>query len=177
MRAVALCIALSSLSCLITEAPGDPPATDPRAPVILDDQAQPPITNVITRIDTNTTLDIPVDADPRTALKWNLVVDFDPQTGGNFALQDQDLAADTTTLQSPRHIIVPLFANVDDSHCHTLTVLVAQSFEVKSPWTPKPPGGAMIVWFYRPNGNDGTCPTFDPDAGKYDAISTDAGTD
>jgi hypothetical protein len=179
MRSLGVLPALVSLSCLITELPGDPPVTTASRPVILHDQAQPPITRVITRIE-GTRLEVPVEADPRLVLRWELFVDFDPQTNPIPVVSpdEQPLEPDTITLKPTRTIVQPLEGlNIDRSRCHQLTLIVAFDFDRKSQWTPKPPGGDMIVWFYRPNGNEAACPQ--PDAGTFPDVMVppDAGAE
>lgn len=162
-------------ACFLTEPLGDAPTTTPRAPIILHYAAQPSIANVITRAE-GTTLIIPVDADPNVKFKFNIFVDFDPQNNAVPALPEQEVAA-SPTHQNPRTIPpIDLGTLVDPSRCHQIMVVVALEFDPRSPSSPRAPGGDSIVWWYRPNGNEGACPGVDAGAFK-DVTAPDVGSE
>lgn len=177
MRELAcLAVALSLLGgCLLTDPPGDRPAASTRRPAIVHEALDPPVSQVLTAVTRETTLRITVEAEPEVQLVWRMFVDFNPQLSG-AAVSEGTIPADPKNLAPTRVVDVPIYGFFDDTQCHTLEVIVAQSFSTKSAWTPNSPGGDSAVWFFRPGDPAGACPGLD--AGSFaDAAAFDAGAE
>lgn len=160
--------------CLVPDPPGDLPARASRPPRILRDDAKPPPSIVMGRLESAATLVVPVEVlDTQAKLVWRLFVDFDPELSGAAVLDgvvDADQAQSTV-----RTVAVQISGLVDPGACHNFRLVVAFDFQARSPWTPASPGGDSADWFYRPGGQVAACPGYD--AGTFPDASADAGAD
>lgn len=167
-------MACVAAGCLVPDPPGDLPAGAAWPPRILRDDAKPPPSLVIGRIESTSSLVVPVEVlDTQAKLVWRLFVDFDPELGGAAVLDgvvDADQDKNLT-----RTVAVQISGLVDTNACHTFRLVVAFDFQARSPWTPASPGGDSADWFYRPGGQPAACPGYD--AGTFPDASADAGAD
>lgn len=168
----AVTVALAAASCLVTDPPGDLPAVPLRAPRILAASVVPPLLAPIASLDPNSSLVIPIEADPDERLEVRWFVDFDatlnPQPAEVIVVEPQAGA------ESEVRIVTIAIGGIDGTRCHSIMVLAAYGFAGASPYTPRPPElYDQAVWFYRPGGSNAACPTYD--AGPFPEASVDSG--
>jgi hypothetical protein len=156
--------AACGVACVLVEPPGEPLPPLEHRPLILHMSLAPPEGRILESWPDQLT--VPVEMlDPTASFQWHAFIDYDPSDPPNdygFGRQDPNPLTDDGGV---REVYVPLHAPVDLTACHTIEVLVANTFD--DPHSPDPLGGDDAVWFYAPSGSLDGCPFYD--AGPIDA--------
>lgn len=165
-------------ACVLADPPPLVQIPPPTRPVILHDSVSPPLDQKLLA-PPGQSLDfvVPVQVDPDQAVQWRVFVDLDPNGSPNIGpttggVDDGGVLGTTPAEGGSIAVREEHFSltagQIDLGACHTITFVVAYSFQPLLPASPvDPPGGDRATWFYEPMGD---CTYFDA------APPTDAGT-
>jgi hypothetical protein len=145
----------------------DPP---PKRPVILDEQLQPPLTQILSSPPASFTVWLAL-SDPQETFRYAVFVDYNASLDTPPAESGGGIPSSTEvsfTFPSP-----PVLA---DGNCHSVEVLVVHDFATLLDGavlrhTPDAVGGDEAIWFIVPAGSPDTCPWFDGGLPPRDASS------
>jgi hypothetical protein len=159
---------VAGLAACITPPPEwtNPP---PTRPVILDDEVEPPLTQLLQTLPEGGFIVPVLVADPLETFSYSIFVDYDPDNNpgqASLGVVSPGSTQYTVKFQAPLQLTA--------AACHRLDFLVMHDFARLTdgavlPHTPDSVGGDQITWFYLPGGSPNGCPGYDAGLPSSDA--------